>query len=319
MKMTNILLKKAYYILIKIRKFEEKISELYPQKEMKCPTHLHTGEEAIATGVCLNLKKGDYVFSTHRNHSHYIAKGGDIRTLAAEIYGKRTGCCKGKGGSMHTTSDEINFYTSAIVGGTLPLACGAALAQTLKGSRDVVVSFFGDGAVDTGTFYESLNFAFLKKLPLVFICENNFYATHSHFLARQPKDSINKRTYPFGAPGARIDGNNVLEVFAKAKTAIDNARRGKGPSLIECRTYRWMGHVMPHFDHKLGYRSKQELDAWLKRCPVKKFKKFLSEKSSISAKEIGRIDKQVGREIDKAFHFAKISPYPKTSELTMGL
>lgn len=316
MNITNALLKKIYYTLVKIRRFEERIAQLYPQKEIKCPVHLHTGEEAIATGVCLNLKKGDYVFSTHRNHSPYIAKGGDIRLLAAEIYGKRTGCCKGKGGSMHTVSDEINFYTSAIVGGTLPLACGAALAQTLKGSKNIVVAFFGDGAVDTGTFYESLNFSFLKKLPLVFICENNFYATHSHFLARQPKDSINARTYPFGRLGARVDGNNVLEVLKKAKAAVDNARRGKGPSLIECRTYRWMGHVIPQFDYHLGYRTKKELDPWLKRCPVKRFTKFLSGKTSINAKDIERIEGQVEKEIDAAICFARKSPYPKVSELT---
>lgn len=307
-------LKKIYYLLAKIRGFEEKVAELYPQQEMRCPVHLCTGEEGIAVGVGISLKKEDFVFSTHRNHGHYIAKGGDIKLLMAEIYGRRTGCCKGKGGSMHTISKDINFFTSAIVGGGLPLACGAALAQLLKGSKNVVVSFFGDGAADTGTFYESLNFAFLKKLPVVFICENNFYATHSHFLARQPKDNIFERSYPFGIVGRRVDGNNVLEVYKDASAAIERAREGKGPTLIECRTYRWMGHVTPSYDYHFGYRSKKELDFWISRCPVKRYKKFLLGKKLIDETEIEKIDRKIEKEIEEAVNFSKRSPYPRISE-----
>ncbi|MFC1807251.1 thiamine pyrophosphate-dependent dehydrogenase E1 component subunit alpha [Candidatus Omnitrophota bacterium] len=308
-------LKEAYYLLSKIRKVEEKIADLYPQQQMKCPVHLHTGEEAIAAGVCKDLVRGDYVFSTHRNHSHFIAKGGDIKRLIAELYGRQTGCGKGKGGSMHTMSKDINFYTSAIVGGTLPLATGAAYAQVLKKTKNVVIAFFGDGAVDTGTFYESLNFAFLKKLPIVFVCENNFYATHSHFLSRQPKDNIYQRTYPFGMPGVIVDGNDILEVYEKAKSAIARARNKLGPTLLECRTYRWLGHVGPSCDHNLGYRKKRELDLWMKRCPVNRFRGYLLKKKALSTRQIEVIDKRIDMEVGSAFSFAKRSSYPKTEEL----
>lgn len=314
------LLKQMLATMLKIRRFEEKIVELYPEQEMKCPVHLYIGQEAVATGVCLNLKEEDYIFSNHRSHGHYIARGGDLRLLMAEIYGKRTGCSKGKGGSMHIVDPKRHIFgTSSIVGAGISMACGAALAAKIRGEEKISVSFFGDGAVDTGTFHESLNFASLKKLSVVFICENNFYATHSHLLARQPQDNIYRRAEGYGMSGLRVDGNDVMKVYKEAKEAIEKARRREGPSLIECRTYRWMGHVTPSFDIHFGYRTQEELDWWMERCPIKRFKEFLLKKKIITPQEIEKLTDEIDEEIEEAVRFGKESPYPDESELLQDI
>ncbi len=302
--------------MLKIRFFEEKIVELYPKQEMKTPVHLYIGQEAIAAGVCANLKKDDYLFSTHRNHGHYIAKGIDIRLLMAELYGKATGCSKGKGGSMHPVSPECGILgTSAIVAGGIALAVGTALASKMKKDGRVTVTFFGDGAVDEGTFHESINFAALKKLPVVFICENNFYATNSPQSARQPQDNIFKRAEYCGIPGVRIDGNNVLEIYTLSKDAIEKARSGNGPTLMECRTYRWKGHVGPECDFESGCRSKEELEEWMEKCPIEIYKDYLIKNKIISVLEFDDMTSKISDEIKKALRFAKESPFPETGEL----
>ena len=309
-------LREMYLIMLKIRRFEEKIIELYPAQEMKTPVHLYIGQEAIATGVCVNLAKDDYIFSTHRGHGHYIAKGGDLKLLMAELYGRRTGCSKGKGGSMHLVAPEVGILgTSSIVGGITPLATGVALASVMQGNRRVAVAFLGDGAVDEGTFHESLNFASLKKLPVLFICENNFYATNSPLRARQPADNIAQRAKGYVMPGIRVDGNDVLAVFRVAREAIKRARNGDGPTLIECRTYRWMQHVGPNYDFKLGCRPKEELDGWRKKCPIKRYKKFLLDKNIISESEMTQIADQIDKEIEEAVIFGQNSPFPDKDEL----
>jgi len=310
-------LNKLYKIMVTIRRFEEKIVDLYPAQEMKTPVHLYIGQEAVAAGVCATLRKDDYIFSTHRSHGHYLAKGGNMKRLMAEFYGKRTGCSRGKGGSMHVVDSEVGVCgTTAIVGGNIPLAAGTALASVLRNEDRVSVSFFGDGASEEGVFHEVLNFASLKKLPIIFVCENNFYATHSHQTKRQPHDLIYKLAKGYGLPGLRVDGNNVLKVYGVAKDAVGRARDGEGPTLIECRTYRWKGHVGPECDIKLGYRSRDELNRWIKRCPIKMLERLFRRNGGIiSEKEKEEIVKQIDREIQNAYEYGKESAYPEPEEL----
>ena len=311
------ILRTMYQTMLKIRKVEEKIAELYPEQEMRCPTHLYIGQEAIATGVCVNLRIDDYVLGTYRGHGIYLAKGGDLKAMLAELYGKRTGCAKGKGGSMHLVAPEVGFLgTSALVGGCIPLAVGTALGSVMQRNNNVAVVFFGDAATEEGVFHESLNFASLKKLPVIFVCENNFYAVHSHLFARQASDNIYKRAEAHNMPGVRVNGNDVIAVFEAAQEAIKRARTGEGPTLIECRTYRWREHVGPYFDYDLGYRSKEELDEWIERCPLKTYAEFLLNHHIMSQLEMNQIAKQIDDEIEEVVQFAKSSPFPDASELT---
>lgn len=301
--------------MLRIRKVEEKIAELYPEQQMRCPTHLCIGQEAISAGACQALDRTDYVFSSYRSHGAYIAKGGSIRELFAELYGKKSGCSKGKGGSMHIGSKNVNFMgTSALVAGVIPIAAGSALASLMKKDKRVSVVFFGDGATEEGVFHETLNFSALKKLPVIFICENNFYATHSHQLTRQVRDNIYQRPKIYGIPGLRLDGNNVAEVYTKAKIAIENARKGKGPALLECRTYRWLEHVGPYYDYNLGYRTKKELKRWMQRCPIKLFEDRLIRRGIINASTVNHLKKQIRKEVDEAADFGKQSLFPADEE-----
>ncbi len=307
-----------YVTMVKIRKFEERLAELLllPQKEIFTPCHLYIGQEAVATGVSTALKIEDYVFSTHRSHGHFIAKGGDLKVLMAEIYCKKTGCSKGKGGSMHVASPDVGLPgSSAIVGGTIPIAAGAALAFSMQNKNTVSVAFFGDGAPHEGVFYETLNFASLKKLPVIFVCENNLYCTHLRISATLADTSIYKKAEAFGMRGIRIDGNNVMEVYSVAKKTIQDARSGKGPTLIEAMTYRWRGHVGPYDDLDKGLRSKEELDHWMNRCPIKMLEKYLLQRGIMSEHKRDQINKAVSKEVEDAVKFAKESPYPDESDL----
>ncbi|MFC1931507.1 thiamine pyrophosphate-dependent dehydrogenase E1 component subunit alpha [Chloroflexota bacterium] len=304
-------LKMMYTAMLRIRRFEEVVGELVAKKEIICPCHLYAGEEAIATGVCANLSRDDWVFSTHRSHGHYIAKGGSVNALMAELYGRITGCSKGRGGSMHLASPETGLPgSSAIVAGTIPLSAGAALAFSLQKRDAVSVAFFGDGAVCEGAFYESLNFASLRKLPVIFVCENNLYATHMPVSACLADARIYKKAEAFNVRGKRVDGNNVLEVYKVAKRAIKDARDGKGPTLIECMTYRWLGHVGPSDDLDKGLRTKEELKHWMSRCPIKVLENFLLQQGILSKKDKAGIYRGVEEEIEKAVAFARESRYP---------
>lgn len=308
-------LRSLYITMLKIRKFEERVAELLqPPSEIICPVHLYTGQEAVATGVCANLRKNDYVFSTHRSHGHYIAKGGNLDALMAEIFGRVTGCSKGRGGSMHLSAPGVGFAgSSAIVAGTIPVAVGAALAFKLQRKDTVSVAFFGDGATNEGVFYESLNFAALKKLPVIFVCENNLYSTHLPISACLADTDIYKKAEVFKMPGGRVDGNNVIEVYETAKKAIENARSGNGPTLLECMTYRWRGHVGPNYDLDKGLRSKEELDYWMNKCPITAMEKWLLDKGFISGAERDRIHEAIEQEVSDALAFALGSPYPVPS------
>jgi len=309
-------LRALYITMLRIRRVEERLVELYHEQEMRCPTHFHIGQEAVSAGVCTCLRNDDVLFCSHRSHAPYIAKGGDLNGLVAEMYGKVTGCCKGKAGSQHLMAPEVGLLgTSAIVGGTLPMAVGAALAFSMRREKKIAAAIFGDGGVEEGIFQESLNFAALRRLPVVFICENNLYATHSHISARQAKDNIFRRGEIFGITGYRTDGNDVLQVYRACRQAVERARRGGGPTLIECRTYRWLEHVGPCDDCDLGYRTREELERWKRRCPVKLFEEVLLRKGVISQQQIKDISSSIDREIEEAVRFAKGSPYPSEDEL----
>ncbi|PIX88788.1 MAG: hypothetical protein COZ31_05440, partial [Nitrospirae bacterium CG_4_10_14_3_um_filter_44_29] len=287
--------------------------------EMKGPVHLYTGEEAIATGVCAALSRKDYVFGTHRSHGHYLAKGGTLQKLIAEIYGKETGCSKGRGGSMHIIDPEKGMLGAApIVAGTISLAVGAALASKIKGEQRVSVSFFGDGATGEGVLYESLNFAALKKLPVIFACENNLYSTHLPIRECRPGKHIFGIGIPFGIMSFQVDGNDVLKVYETTKKAVEICKKNRGPVFIEFMTYRLRGHVGAD-DNVQGthtdIRPKEEIARWRKKDPIMKFERFLLKKKIFKKEELERIKKKLKDELQDAHIFAKNSPYPNPEEL----
>jgi acetoin:2,6-dichlorophenolindophenol oxidoreductase subunit alpha len=312
----SIKLHSMYAAMVKIRLFEDKVAQLIVNNEINGPCHLYTGQEAIAAGVCAVIRKTDWVYSTHRGHGHYIAKGGNINTLMAELLGRSTGCSKGKGGSMHIASPENGLPgSSAIVAGTIPIAVGTALSFSLQNKKAISVAFFGDGAAGEGVFYESMNFAALKKCPVVFICENNLYSTHMPIEACLSNTSIIAKAQTFNIPGVRVDGNKVLDVYLATQDAADRARNGNGPTLIECMTYRWYGHVGANTDLDKGLRSNKELNTWKKKCPIKQFKQFLIKVHGFTLSELQRVHNSINKEIEEAVLFAKTSPYPDKNDL----
>jgi len=278
--------------------------------------HLCIGQEAIAAAVGVNLNKDDYVFSNHRGHGHYIAKGGELNSMIAELHCKETGCSKGRGGSMHLIDTAAGLMgSSSIVAGSIPIAVGAAMGSVLQKGRNVSVVFFGDAATEEGVLYESMNFAALKKLPVVFICENNFYSVYSHQSARQVNSDISMRPKAFNIPAYKIDGRNVIDAYKISKKAITYARSGKGPSFIECRAYRWRGHAGAGDDLMKRYRKMDERKEWMKKCPLDDFENILIKKNIITKKEIKEIGQKIEREIDGAFDFARKSPLPDKKDL----
>jgi len=305
-----------YATMLRIRMLEEKVVEMLFSDEIKCPVHLYIGEEAIATGVCASLQKEDYAFGTYRSHGFYLAKGGNMDSLMSELLCKETGCSRGKGGSMHVVAPEIGILgTTAIVGGIIPLAVGTAMATKMRKEDRVVVCFFGDGATDEGVFYESINFASLNKLPIIFICENNHYSTHLPLRMRQPADNIYQRVKGFKIPAVRIDGNDVIKVYQTANQAAKHVRGNKGPFFMECNTYRWRSHVGPWEDIDVGFRTREEVEEWIKKCPIKKLEKKLLEKNVLNVKEKTQLSDQINKEIIEAYDFAKQSPYPTKGEI----
>lgn len=302
--------------LLYIRLVEEKICELYPEQEMRCPVHLCIGQEAIAVALCENLEKKDLVFSNHRCHGHYLAKGGDLNEFFAEIYGKVTGCSKGRGGSMHLIDLNVNFMGSTpIVGGIIPVAVGAAFTQSYKKTNKIVVVFFGDAATEEGVFYESLNFAKLKNLPVLFVCENNLYSVYTPISLRQPKRRITKLVAAHGIPSYFEEGNNVIKAYELSKKVLGSIRKGNGPVFIEFSTYRYLEHCGPYDDINLGYRNIEELNEWKAKDPLKIIEKDILESNLLSKNEINQIKEQIQKEINNAVKFAKSSSFPAESEL----
>ena len=302
---------KLYAMMVRIRLVEERIAERYDEDLMKCPTHLSIGQEAVAVGVCAQLTDQDIVYSTHRCHAHYLAKGGDVNRMIAEMYGKETGCAKGRGGSMHLIDVARGMYgASAIVGGSMPLPLGAALAFQLRGDPHVSIAFFGDAGVESGVFHECMNYAALRNLPVIFVCENNDYSTMTLRHVRQSVP-IAERAVGYGMPGVRVDGNDVLTVHAAAERAIKRARAKQGPTLIEAMTYRWREHV----EHNKGIMSRpaEELKHWKVRCPIELCRKDLLARGTSSA-AMEDIDARMPFEVSDAFRFAEASPSPNTFE-----
>jgi pyruvate dehydrogenase E1 component alpha subunit len=284
-----------------------------------CPVHLCSGQEAAAVGVCAALKPRDYVFGTHRSHGHYLAKGGSLRAMVAEVYGREAGCSRGRGGSMHLIAPEQGMLGSApIVAGTISLALGSALAAAIRHDGRVVVSFFGDGATGEGVIYEALNFAALRSLPIIFVCENNLYATHMPVQACRPCVSIHEIAIPFGIASRRVDGNDVLAVYEAAHRAADRCRKGRGPAFLELMTYRLRGHVGPD-DNVQGahtdIRPRAEVVRWKKRDPIPRFERLLLRTRVASRDALDRISRRAEQEINAAHRFALGNPRPCKAEL----
>jgi pyruvate dehydrogenase E1 component alpha subunit len=303
--------------MLKIRYFESTVDEFFQRGLIKGTTHLYIGEEAIASGACGVLDPQDYITSNHRGHGHCIAKGGEIPRMMAELFGKETGYCRGKGGSMHIADIGAgNLGANGIVGGGLAIAAGAALACRMNKNNRVVLCFFGDGASNQGVFHEAINLASIWKLPVVYICENNQYALSTSVKKSLNIENIADRSKSYGIPGIIVDGNDVIAVYKVVYTAVFRAREGEGPSLIECKTYRWRGHSQR--DNQ-SYRSKGEVEEWKIRCPIKRFKTQLVNEGLLTDEEYENIVQQIEQEINHAVKFAQESPYPKESELYQGL
>ena len=317
MKIDKKLSSSLYYQILRIRLIEEKIAQLYHQQQMRCPVHLCIGQEAIAVGVCANLLKKDYLLSNHRSHGHYLAKGGNLKRMLAEIYGKQTGCSSGKGGSMHLVDLSVGILgTTPIVGGIIPVATGVAFGTQMKQKDNVTAVFFGDAATEEGVFFESLNFASLKKLPVLFVCENNFFSVYSPLAVRQPKERDNLALVrSLGIKANKGDGNNILEVYELTKKAIASIRNGKGPYYLEFDTYRWREHCGPNFDNDLGYRTEEDFLKWKKKCPLELFESKLIKNNILNLSQIENFKRKIEKEINSAVSFAKNSPYPKSEEM----
>lgn len=303
--------------MLRIRHFEEAVINLVERGEIVGAAHSYIGEEAVAVGTCLALRVDDWITGNHRSHGHPIAKGGDVKKAMAELLGKSTGFCKGKGGSMHLADFSLGILgESGILGSAIPTAVGAALGSKLQGNDRVAVPFFGDGASNEGVFHESINLAAVWKLPVIFLCENNQYAVTSSFKQMVSSDNIADRSVAYNIPGVLVDGQDVIAMYEAVSVAVTRARSGQGPSLIEGRTYRYQ-------EHSLGlsrivreaYRDDDEIEEWQKKDPIIIHKERLLEQGIATAEEIDQMENEVKQQIEEAITFARESPYPEPSAL----
>ena len=291
-----------------IRSFEEKAEELYIRGMVHGTMHLSVGQEASAVGAVSALEPDDYILSTHRGHGHCIAKGADIKLMMAEFLGKETGYCRGRGGSMHIADVEAgNLGATGVVGDGIPISVGVGLSIKLQRQDRIVLCFFGDGAANTGSFHEALNMASIWKLPVVFLCENNQYAMSTPVKKAFPIENIADRAAAYGMPGVVVDGNDVLAVYRATKEAVERARRGDGPTFIECKTYRWKGHSK---SDQQRYRTREEVEAWKKKDPISRFRSMLIREGIITEEEAERIEREAKETIEEAVRFAQNSPEP---------
>lgn len=297
--------------MLRIRMVEESIAKHYSEQEMRCPVHLSIGQEATAVGICHALRHTDRVFSTHRCHAHYLAMDGDLQAMLSEIYGKAAGCIGGRGGSMHLTDPDKGMIVSVpIVASSIPLAVGAALSDQIDGKTNVSVAFFGDASVEEGVFHESANFASLRKLPVLFVCENNLYSVYTPLEQRQPPRPLTDLAHAHGMRFTSVDGNDVGAVFEAAQEAVLSARQGGGPTFLLLNTYRWREHCGPGFDNHIGYRTEAEFEAWRKRCPIEnnrtKLQLTFADEEAMAA--------MLEQEIGTAFELAKAAPLPEPAQ-----
>ncbi|MFA5844102.1 MAG: thiamine pyrophosphate-dependent dehydrogenase E1 component subunit alpha [Coriobacteriia bacterium] len=305
-----------FHGMLRVRMVQDRIAADYHEDEMRTPVHLCVGQEAGAVGVCDALRRDDLVFSNHRGHGHYLAKGGDLKAMIAELFCKSTGCSSGRGGSMHLVDLDAGLPgSSSIVAGGIPLATGAGFSFQMRGEDRVACVFFGDAAAEEGVFYESLNFAALKKLPVLYVCENNFFAVWSPQRARAANE-VWQRAACFGIPATVVDGTDVAAVHVAAETAVAHVRSGLGPALLELRAYRWKGHSGGEEDAGKGDRSVDDLESWKAQCPIDKTEARLRDAGALDDPALARMRAEIGAEIDEAFAFAKASPLPDDSTLT---
>ncbi|MGZ4462094.1 MAG: thiamine pyrophosphate-dependent dehydrogenase E1 component subunit alpha [Gaiellaceae bacterium] len=301
--------------MIRIRRFEEHVRQLYLGAKMPGLTHLYIGEEAVAVGVCEALRRDDKITSTHRGHGHCLAKGADPARMYAELLGKEAGYCRGKGGSMHIADHENgNLGANAIVGGSAGIATGAAMSARMRGTDEVAVCFFGEGAVGQGLLYEVMNMASLWSLPVIYVCENNLYNEYTHF-AQTTAGELSARPAAFGIPAREVDGQDVRAVFAASAEAVARARRGEGPSFLVCNTYRYEGHHVGDVDRSY-YRSKDEELAWREqRDPVALLSAWLGQSHGVTPEELKALEDEIEQQIVSAVEFALDAPYPDPAEV----
>lgn len=316
MKLTKKQLLDLYKMMQTIRTFEERVVDLYARGKVPGLAHLYIGEEAIAAGVCAVLEKDDYITSTHRGHGHVIAKGAQLAPMMAELFGKKDGYCKGKGGSMHIADIEAGILgANGIAGGGLPIAVGAGWSAKWRKSSQVTVCFFGDDASNNGTFHESLNLASLHKLPVVFVCENNLYGISCSQAKHTRITDIATRAAAYDMPGVVVDGNNVGDVFQAAAKAVKRARAGEGPSLMECKTYRWRGHHEGDPNQGARYRTKEEIAVWKEKCPIDRLLQQILKQKAATKKKIAALKAEIEAAIDEAVAFAEASEFPTPDEI----
>jgi TPP-dependent pyruvate/acetoin dehydrogenase alpha subunit len=303
--------------MLRIRTVEETIADRYRDGKMRCPTHLCTGQEAVSAAVGLALRHDDFAVSTHRAHGHYLGKGGDLRRMLAEIYGKRTGCSAGKGGSMHLVDRSVGFMGStAIVGNTVPIGVGLGLSIQLHGTDQVSCVFLGDAVAEEGVFFESVNFAVLRGLPVLFVCENNRYSVYSSLNVRQPAGrSIRQMVAGLGIETHEADGNDAQAVHVLTTEAVATIRREQRPVFMEFFTYRWREHCGPNFDNDIGYRTEAEYQEWKRLDPIPRLVAALEAQHALSKSALAAIEAGVRSEVEDAFAFADTSPFPEADEL----
>jgi TPP-dependent pyruvate/acetoin dehydrogenase alpha subunit len=306
--------------MMRIRSVEETLATLYGEQEMRTPTHFSIGQEAVAVGVCAALNRDDVIYSGHRCHAHFLAKGGNLQGMVAELYGRESGTARGRGGSVHLTQPEVGVIaSSAILGQTIAVAVGSAFAFSMDHSPRVAVCFFGDGAVEEGIFHESINFAVVRKLPVLFVCENNLYSTHTPLEVRQPVGRpIHQRVQAYGISSECVDGNDAVAVYNLAAKAVAHCRGQHGPYFMECMTYRWREHVGPLFDYDRGYRPKSEVEHWMARDPIKQLSAVCVQQSVCSADELKTWSQEFEREVKDAVILARRSPFPSEEHLLEG-
>jgi len=298
--------------MVMIRQFETRVKKSFAEGDIPGFVHLSVGQEAIAVGCITNLRDDDYIVSHHRGHGHLIAKGGNINFMMAELYGKKTGYCKGKGGSMHLADMDHNMLGAhGIVGSSVTIATGAGLSAKLRKSGQVTLCFLGDGASNTGRFHEGINLAAIWDLPIVFIIENNFYAESTHISYSTRVKNLSDRAIAYGIPGETINSNDVVEIYKKVGKAIDRARMGKGPSLVECQTYRHLGHEEGDME---TYKKKSDIEVWRKKDPIDILKKCLIEQGVLIEIEVDKINQEAKVKVEEAVKFAKESPFPAPEE-----
>jgi len=306
------LMRSIYFTMARIRRFEERAVELFMAQELPGFLHSYLGQEAVAAGACACLNDDDYITSTHRGHGHVIAKGLRLDRMMAELFARTAGYCKGKGGSMHIADFSRGILgANGIVAGGIPIATGAALSARMRRSGQIVLCFFGDGASNQGAFFEAANMAAVWDLPIVYVCENNLYAVSTHQSRHQKIADISMRALGLGFPGVSVDGNDPIAVYQAVKPAVDRARAGQGPTLVECKTYRWLGHYV---GDPCLYRPKEEAAAWKAADPVPRYGRFLEERGLMSPADFERICAEVHQEVEAAVEFARRSPSPRPED-----